>query len=156
MNWTERKPEAPGLYWYRSQQTTLPRDFETLKIVWDESAEAWLAQTHDRGSIAVASCTGEWYGPIAPPATGSEAAFAADHGRNARIAVRLLHGGSFYVENTLPDAVAVALSKKLKALHKKGSSIPANLRGKITGLLRELIKFAEASPDRDRTLPLEP
>jgi len=151
MNWTHQKPATPGLYWYRSQRNTLPQDFETFKIVWDGGKHFWLAQTHERGSIAVDSCTGEWYGPVAPPTNSGEATFVHDHTRNTRIGVRLLHGGSFYVENTIPDDIAIVLSEKLKALHSKGSSIPGHLRAKITGLLRELIRFAEAPPDRDRT-----
>ncbi len=153
MNWTHRKPTTPGVYWYRHEQTTVPQDFETVKIVWDDRKRFWLAQTHGHGSVTVESCGGDWYGPIAPPAGSSDAAFAAGRGRNTRIAVRLRHGGSFYFENTIPDGIAVALSEKLKALHNKGRSIPANLRAKFTGLLSELISFAEAPPDQDRTAP---
>jgi hypothetical protein len=152
MHWTLQKPTTPGLYWYRSQQNTAPQDFQTFKIEWDGRKHHWLAQTIGRGIVALDSCNGEWYGPIAPPA--NDPAITAENRRNARIAVQLQHGGSFYVENTIPNDLAIALSKKLKTLHKKGSSIPVNLRAKITGLLRELIKFAEAPPDQDRTVSI--
>jgi len=155
MNWTLQRPASPGLYWYRHQQDTLPLDYETIKILWDKRQQTWSAQALGSGTVALDSFNGEWYGPIIPPSSETESVACAHHGRNARIAVRLQHGGSFYVENTIPDDVAITLSEKLKTLHKKGSSIPTNLRAKITGLLHELIKFAEAPSDRERTITVE-
>lgn len=153
MNWTHEKPATAGVYWYRSHENRGLQEFETFRIVWDDSSRFWLAQTHGQGNISVDSCNGEWYGPLEPPAEAVEATVADDHGRNTRIAVRLRHGGSFYFENTIPDSVAVSLSEKLKALRTKGNPIPADLRAKITALYHELIRYAEAPPDRDRTIP---
>lgn len=154
MKWTHRKPKDPGLYWYRDISMTAPENLETHKILWDEEKRCWMAQTHGHGAHSVDSCTGEWCGPIAPPAISTEEGSESAHGKNMRIAVRLRHGGSFYFEKTIPDATAKEISEKLKALRTKGSSIPIHLRARIHAVLRELIRFADDSPDRGRRVPV--
>ena len=140
MIWTNERPSKAGLYWYRDQHDSQPNNYEPMKIFWNNEAHIWSGQTHDDGTVCVESCQGEWYGPVAQPANLSRPWNVADH--NARIMIRLRHGGSFYIEKTIPDEVALLLSGKLKVLREKGRTIPASLRTKISDVVSELIKFA--------------
>jgi hypothetical protein len=140
MIWTNERPSKPGLYWYRDQHDSLPDKYEPMKIFWSDEAHAWSRQTHNNGAVCIESYNGEWYGPVAQQANLSKPWNLADH--NARILVRLKHGGSFYIEKTIPDEVALLLSEKLKVLRENGSSIPPSLRTKISDVVNELIKFA--------------
>lgn len=140
MTWTNERPSKPGLYWYRDIHDSQPDNYKPMKIFWNDRVHAWSGQTHDDGTICVELYNGEWYGPVTQPPNLSKPWKVADH--NARIMVRLRHGGSFYIEKTIPDEVAQLLSGKLKVLRENGRTIPASLRTKISDVVNELIKFA--------------
>ena len=146
MTWTNERPSKPGLYWYRDQHDSQPDNYEPMKIFWNDETHVWSGQTHDAATVCVESYNGEWYGPVNQPANLSKPWNVADH--NARIQVRLRHGGSFYVEKTIPDDVALQLSEKLKVLRENGNTVPACIRTKISNVINELIKFAEVSPKK--------
>lgn len=141
VNWTIKQPATPGLYWYRHHQECPTAEYEILKVTWDSRRDTWILHAYDCSTVPADSHAGEWYGPIAPPS------WQTTPSRNTRIAVRLRHGGSFYIDKAIPEDVAVHLSEKLRDLREKGEFIPGSLRGKITGVVRALIAFAEDQPD---------
>jgi hypothetical protein len=146
MTWTSEKPSKPGLYWYRDHRDTQVEEYKSLKVFWDSQVNSLSAKTYEYGTVLMNSYSGEWYGPITPPMNISESRDAHIDRSNARILIRLRHGGSFYVEKILPEKIAVSLSERLKTIREQGSSIPPGIRMKITNVIRELIDFAEAPP----------
>jgi hypothetical protein len=146
MIWTNEKPSKPGIYWHRDHPDSQVDNYESFKIFWDAQIKEWSARTYEYGTVYVNSYPGEWYGPLAPPVNISESHDSNINKSNTRILIRLRHGGSFYVEKILPEEIAVSLSERLKTIHKQGRSVPAGIRMKVTGVIRELIDFAQAPP----------
>lgn len=146
MTWTTEKPSKPGIYWHRNHRESEVDKYESFKVFWNTQKKEWSAQTYGYGTVFVNSFIGEWYGPLAPPANISESRDSHIKKSNTRILIRLRHGGSFYMEKILPEEIAVSLSERLKNIRKQGSSIPVGIRMKITGVIRELIDFAQAPP----------
>jgi hypothetical protein len=145
MTWTHEPPTKPGLYWYRDTHETIADDYQTANACWNNNKQAltinWLGSDFHSSE----SNEGEWYGPLTPPSHHADQWNSADGKRNTRVIVRLRHGGSFYIENSISDETARLLSDKLKQIRQSGSTIPADLRAKISGVFMELIKFAGSS-----------
>jgi len=150
MVWTHEKPTKQGLYWYRRDPDAQQDNYEALKVVWDELNSAWTVRSPESDTGLLARYDGEWYGPISPPAHFPRGWDPADSRDNARIIVRLRHGGSFYFKKKLPDEIALLLSRKLKTLREHGDSIPSNLRMKISDIVRELISFTALPPKEQK------
>jgi len=146
MTWTREKPSQGGIYWYREDRDSQIDKYESFKIFWDPQIKEWSARTYENGTVFVNACSGEWYGPIAPPVSISASPESNINLSNTRILIRLRHGGSFHVEKILPEDIAVSLSERLMTIHKQGRSVPVGIRMKIKGVIRELIDFAQAPP----------
>lgn len=146
MIWTYERPTEPGLYWYRHDPDAQQDNYEALKVIWDEQHSTWLVRSPESETGLLSKYDGEWYGPISPPAHFPRGWDPTDSKDNARIIVRLRHGGSFYLKKRIPDEIALLLSRKLKALREHGESIPSNLRMKVTDVVRELITFTGLPP----------
>ena len=149
MTWTHEKPTKPGLYWYRHDPDSQPEDYEALKVAWDDRQSTWSVRSPESDNGFVAEHNGEWYGPFSPPSHFPEEWDPTDTRCNARIIVRLRHGGSFYVEKKIPDEIARLLSRKLKTLREHGDSIPTTLRMKISDVVRELTTFTGLPPKKE-------
>jgi|ERR1041384_2527284 hypothetical protein len=148
MTWTHDRPTKPGLYWYRPDEHSKPEEYEALKIGYDDRQHELSISPRDAGAAPVDSC-GEWYGPVRPPSHDAGEWDSADSKPNVRIIVRLRHGGSFYVENVIPNGAARLLSTKLKSLREHGDSIPAHLRVKMSDMVHELMTFAKTSSESE-------
>lgn len=144
MIWTNEKPSRPGLYWYRDHQNSQLDDYRPVMVLWNSGAKMWVARTFECNEISVSDYQGEWYGPITPPANIAESCNKNVNPCNTRILIKLQHGGSFYVEKILPEEIALSLSERLKAIRRRGNSIPLGIRSKIGGVIHELIDFARA------------
>jgi hypothetical protein len=149
MTWTHEKPTKPGLYWYRRDEHSNPGDYEALTIGADDQQHEFSSSWDEHESAIIDPCSGEWYGPVRPPLHDAGEWESAESKPNVRIIVRLRHGGSFYVENAIPNEVACTLSTKLKSLREHGESIPAHLRVKMSGMVHELLAFARTSSKSD-------
>jgi len=149
MTWTHKRPTKPGLYWYRRDEQSKPEEYEAMKIGCDDRQHDGSISSPDPKILSFSSCGGEWYGPVHPPSHDANAWDSADTKPNARVIVRLRHGGSFYVENVIPESVALLLSTKLKSRREHGESIPAHLRVKLSDVVRELMTFARTSSNSE-------
>lgn len=145
MTWTHERPTKPGLYWYRRDENSQPGDYEAMRIGLDNRQRNCSVSRPDPEMDLIGTHCGEWYGPVLPLSHHADDWDPANSKPNTRIIVRLRHGGSFYVENIIPDGVAHILSTKLKSLREHGESIPAHLRMKMSDIVQELITFARAS-----------
>ena len=150
MTWTREKPTTPGLYWYRHDPDSQGERCEVLKIVRDDQHDTWSARSPESGTADVAAYDGEWYGPLSPPAHLMKDWDPTDTKDNARIIVRLRHGGLFYLKTKIPEETARILSSRLKSLREHGGSVPANLRMKISEVVRELITFTHSPPKEEQ------
>jgi hypothetical protein len=152
MTWTHEQPTKRGLYWYRSNPDSPQESYEALKVDWDDRNSTWSVGSTESVTGFVARHDGEWYGPLSPPVHLHKEWDPTDTRCNARIIVRLRHGGSFYVKKNIPDETAQLLSRKLKMLREHGDSIPINLRMKISDVVRELITFTGLPTKQEKVL----
>lgn len=66
MNWTNKTPTEPGVYWFRPQKTRLWR---LAKV--DRSEEGSLIERVLAGfiDVRIENYIGDWAGPLKPPTT---------------------------------------------------------------------------------------
>lgn len=62
LEWTEEKPTAPGWYWYQLAYQEIVEVFEVVA-----SRHSMRVRFGDGSVRSIASCSGEWSGPIPPP-----------------------------------------------------------------------------------------